>query len=364
MPDQEKLRSQALTRRTAFVRASGFGLTALAGLTCGFDLAAAEPLDLKPLPKGETVKVKIAVGSVADITHVAVWYATYGGLFDGLKADGIEVEVVPFGGGAEWLLALTSGQTQMAHGYFENAVRAHSQGRDVVSIFDVVPSPALQVVVRSDLAEKFKTVADLKGAVWGFTSFGSATHVVSLRVARHFGLDQGAVKWIPVGGTSGFLPSMREKRVDVLTATIFAANQLIQEGTAKMMVDLADQKVVAEVYGSYLGPALLSSKAYIEKNPFVVYKVASAVRQSILDIKSKPHEEIAKALPAQFQSPVLVASIESMAKALNQDGVSPLKAVDEMVQDMGDLKVGRGTLKAVDLVDNRFAEALNGALKQ
>ena len=53
---------------------------------------------------------------------------------------GIDVEVVPFGGGSEWLLALTSGQVDMAHGYFENAVRARSQGRDIILIDNILPT--------------------------------------------------------------------------------------------------------------------------------------------------------------------------------------------------------------------------------
>lgn len=317
-----------------------------------------QALDFSPLPKGETRTVKLAVGGVADTTHIAVWYAKYGGFFDKLKADGIEVEVVPFGGGSEWLLALTSGQTQMAHGYFENAVRAHTQGRDVVSLFNVLPTPIIQEIVRKDLADKIKTVADAKGVTWGFTSFGSATHVVALRVAKHYGLDPSTVKWVPVGGTTGFLPAIREKRVDVLSSTVVAANQLIQEGAAQMLVDLADPKMVKEIYGTYLGPALLSSKNYIAKNPFVVYKVTQAVQEAIRGLRTRPADEIARVLPDQFQSPVLKVSIESIARALNEDGITSDQAVEAMLADMTDLKVGKGTIKLTDIVDNRIAEAL------
>lgn len=321
----------------------------------------AQPLDLKPLPKGETRTVRIAVGGVADVTHIAVWYAKHAGFLDKLKADGIEVEVVPFGGGAEWLLAMTGGQVQMAHGYFENAVRAQSQGRDVVSIFDILPTPVFQIVVRKDLAARIKTGKDTAGAVWGFTSFGSATHVVSLRIARHFGVDPASIKWTPVGGTTGFLPSIREKRVDVLTTSVFAASQLIQEGSADLLFDMADPKIVGEVYGTYLGPALLSSKDYVTKNTFVAFKVTEAIRDAMLAIRAKPAEEIGRVLPEQFQSPVLKTSIEAMAKAMSVDGITPVEAADKMVEDMGDLKVAKGSIKGANLVDNRIAEALKAA---
>jgi ABC-type nitrate/sulfonate/bicarbonate transport system substrate-binding protein len=321
----------------------------------------AQSLDLKPLPKGETHTIKIGVGGVADTTHIAIWYAKYGGFLDKLKADGILVDVVPFGSGAEWLLAMTGGQVQMAHGYFENAVRAQSQGRDVITIFDVLPTPVFQVIVRKDLADKIKTLNDAAGAVWGFTAFGSASHVVSLRVAKQFGLEQSAVKWTPVGGTTGYLPSMREKRVDILTASVFAASQLIQEGDAVMRYDLADPAVVKEVYGQYLGPALLTSKEYLNKNMFVAYKVTEAIRDAIHAIHVKTPEEIGKVLPEQFQSSALTPSIAAMAKVLSEDGVTPIEAADKMISDMDDLKVSKGTLQGANIVDNRIAEALKAS---
>jgi ABC-type nitrate/sulfonate/bicarbonate transport system substrate-binding protein len=330
--------------------------------TIGVCVAAqAQPLDLKPLPKGETQTVKIGVGGIADTTHIAIWYAKYGGFLDRLKDDGIVADVIPFGSGSEWLLAMTSGQVQMAHGYFENAVRAQSQGRDVITIFDILPTPVFQIVVRKDLADKIKTLKDASGAVWGFTTFGSASHVVSLRVAKQFGLDQSAVKWTPVGGTTGYLPSVREKRVDILTASVFAANQLIQDGDAVMRYDLADPAVVKEVYGLYLGPALLTSKEYLNKNTFVAYKVTEAIRDAIHAIHTKSAEEIGKVLPEQFQSSALTPSIAALSKALSEDGVTPVEAADKMIDDMGDLKVAKGSLKGANVVDNRIAEALKAA---
>jgi ABC-type nitrate/sulfonate/bicarbonate transport system substrate-binding protein len=333
-------------------------LTALAALVVASCAAHAQSLDLKPLPKGQTQTIKIGVGGTADTTHIAIWYAKYGGFFDKLKEHGIVTEVIPFGSGAEWLLAMTGGQVQMAHGYFENAVRAQSQGRDVITIFNILPTPVFQIVVRKDLADKIKTLKDASGAVWGFTTFGSASHVVSLRVAKQFGVEQSSVKWTPVGGTTGFLPSIREKRVDILTASVFAASQLIQEGDAVMRYDLADPANVHETYGQYLGPALLTSKGFLDKNMFVAFKVTEAIRDAMHAIRVKPPEEIARVLPEHFQSPALVPSIAAMARALSEDGVTPVAAADKMIGDMGDLKIAKGALKGATIVDNRIAEAL------
>jgi NitT/TauT family transport system substrate-binding protein len=321
--------------------------------------AAAQDFHPAPLPAGQTRTVKLAVGGIADVTHLAVWYAKYAGYFDALTADGITVEVVPFGGGSEWLLALASGQVNMAHGYFENAVRAHSQGRDVVLIDNILPTPVFLIVVRNDLADTVKSVKDVKGLSWGFTSFGSASHVVSLRVAKFYDLEQSAVKWLGVGGSSGYLPAIREKRVDVLTTSVMTGTQLIQEGNARLLQDMTSAEAVAHIYGHpYLGPGMLTSRAYCDQEPFVVLKVVAAVRKAIAAVRAISATEIAKKLPAEFQVDSLVGAIDLTGKAFAADGEIPASTVLAMIRDMSDLKLGKGGIEPADMIDNRFIHAV------
>ncbi len=311
-----------------------------------------------PLPAGETRTVRLAVGGVADITHVAVWYAKFAGLFDALKPQGIDVEVVPFGGGSDWLLALTSGRVDLAHGYYENGVRARSQGRDVILLDNMMATPGLMIVVRADLADRVRSVKDTAGLTWGVTSFGSATHAVALRVTKFYGTSQTAVKWVGVGGTTGLLPSIREKRVDVLSSTLIAALQLIQEGSAKLLVDLVPEQIVSEIYGHpFLGLGLLGSKAYCDREPFAVFQVAKAIRAAITKLKSTPADEVAKLLPAEFQTGSLVDAIRVTAGAFATDGEVSLAAATAMIADMSDLKLGRG-MEPADTFDNRFIRAI------
>lgn len=343
-------------------RVSLFGRrTLLSLLPAGLAAHAAQAQDFhpSPLPKGETRTVKLAVGGVADVTHLAVWYAKYAGYFDALKADGITVEVVPFGGGSEWLLALASGQVDMAHGYFENAVRARSQGRDVVLIDNILPTPMFLIVVRADLAGTVKSVKDVKGLSWGFTSFGSASHVVSLRVAKFYGVEPAAVKWLGVGGSTGFLPAIREKRVDVLTASVMTGTQLIQEGSATLLQDVASAKAVEQIYGHpYLGPGLLTSHAFCEKEPFVVLKVTGAIQKAIAAVRATPAPVVATKLPAEFQVDSLVGAIDVTSKAFALNGEIPLSTAVAMISDMSDLKMGKGGVDPAETIDNRFIRAV------
>ena len=42
-------------------------------------VAQAQEFRPPPLPPGQRRTVKVAVGGVADVTHLAVWYAKFGG---------------------------------------------------------------------------------------------------------------------------------------------------------------------------------------------------------------------------------------------------------------------------------------------
>src|SRR3546814_15505526 len=96
---------------------------------------------------------------------------------------------------------------------------------------------------------------------------------------------------------------MREDRVDVLTSGIEAANQLVQEGTANMLVDLTDPAAVKEVYGyPYISVALISTDSYTSENPYITYRIVDALNTAIDTIKHTPRAESAHLLPAEFQS--------------------------------------------------------------
>ena len=330
------------------------------GMIGAHGASAQDDLDLTPLAEGETVSVTIGVGGTASPTQIGVWAAEYGGFFDPLREDGIDIELVPFGGGSDAMLALSGGQTDMSFQFLENGIRARAQGRDIVAIYNALPVPALGVTVRSELQDEITEVPDLAGRRWGFTSFGSGSHVVSLRVATHYGIDPAYVSWTPVGGVRGYLPSMREDRVDALTSGIEAANTLVQEGTAFLLVDLTDPETVREIYGfPYISVSMMSTEDFVNENPYVTYRVIAALHEAIDFIKTTPAAEVAALLPDAFQGPALEMSLETLAAAHSDDGTIDVEVVQHMIDDIEELQVASAEdFSAAQLVDNRFVEAV------
>lgn len=343
-------------------------LAAAAGITAlsvfGSGIALSQSLNLTPIPKSPVRTITFGVGGTEpDLGYLPMWVAKYGGFFDALKADGINVELVAFPGGAEAILALASGQVPLMYQSFENAIRARAQGRDVTAIFSSTIAPGPVIVIRKDLADKVKSLSDTKGLRWGITSLGAATHAISMRLARYSGVDPAAIQWTPVGGMSGTVPALREKRIDVLAASITARNILVSEGLAVELFNPNPPDVTRKVFGhDYLGLTVLSSKKYTDENSYVVYKVLEAVRKATDKIRSSTGAEIIKILPTQFQSSTAVATIDEMSRNLNKDGfIEPQTAV-KMAGDLDDLKMTRTSVDPTAAVDNRFVEELRKQL--
>ncbi len=340
------------------VLAAGFGFGAAGLMPRRGNAAAYVP---KPLAKGETVSVILGVGGIdSEPAYLGVWLPLYGGYFDALKADGITVNVVPFpSGGADAILGLASGRTQINYQSAENAIRAQAQGRDATVIYNAMPTPGVFIMARRGLEARVKTVADVKGLRWGVTGFGASAHTVSLRAARYGGVDPAAISWISLGGLAGFMPSVREGRVDVFAATPSQRAAMLQDGLAYDLLDLFHRDTARKVYGhDYIGLGLLTLRSYSDQNPFVVYKVIEATHKAIAAGMQTPPEKLAAILPAQFQTPLLIPTIQTMLQGFGPDGYSDPADAANMIADLTTLKLISRPVDAASVVDNRFVEAL------
>jgi hypothetical protein len=181
-----------------------------------------------------------------------------------------------------------------------------------------------------------------------------------MRIASHFGVDPATINWMPVGGMSGTMPALRDKRIDVLAASITARNILVSEGVAVEIFNPNPAEVSRELFGHvYIALSVLSTKSYTDQNNYVVYRILEALRKATDKIRSSSGAEILKLLPKMYDSPTAVASIEEMARNLNPDGHIDTDAAVKMVDDLKDLKITRGKVNPAGAVDNRFVDELN-----
>jgi len=322
---------------------------------------------MKPMAPGEQHSMILGVGGPEpDFSYLAIWYAKYGGYFDALKKDGITVNVISYPGGAEAILGLASGKSQMNFQSFENALRARAQGRDITTIYNSQTTTGCVTVVQKKLSDKVKTVKDTGGLRWGFSGFGASTHTVALRKVAKYGVPKESIQWIPVGGMAGMVPAMREGRIDVLTGTATAAYTLIHDGVANLLLDANDPKVVMDLYGyQYLGLGLLTSNAYTTANPYATYRIVDAVHRASMALRAMPASQVLAKLPPQYQSAIAEDLIKANVRALSATGITSEDYAARMTADLAELKITnpgvtvQQVLKGV--VDNRFANAVSRA---
>lgn len=360
----ESLRSGAITRRSVLAASAGLGLAALLPLARAQGLQL--PPGVKPLAPGQTHSMILGVGGPEpDFSYLAIWFAKYGGYFDALKKDGITVNVTSYPGGAEAILGLASGKSQMNFQSFENALRARAQGRDITTIYNSQTTTGCVTVVHKKHADRVKSVADTAGLRWGFSGFGASTHTVALRKVAKYGVPQEKIQWIPVGGMAGMVPAMRENRIDVLTGTATAAYTLVHDGVASLLLDANDPKVVMDLYGyQYLGLGLLSTNGYTSANPYATYRIVEAVHRASMALRRmKPSDVLAK-LPQQYHSPLSEKLIQANVQALSATGITNEEYAAKMTADLKELKITTANVTVEQVlkgvVDNRFVMAVQG----
>src|SRR6266436_5854581 len=117
-------------------------------------------------------------------TFLAIWMAEVAGFY---QAQGLQLEVVRMVGGSESGPALKAGRIHLMHIGMSSVVRANTTGRG-----DLRCIGSLSNVIRSTMftAPNVKTVADLKGGVFGISSAGSESDSATTLALKRLGLTR------------------------------------------------------------------------------------------------------------------------------------------------------------------------------
>ena len=128
----------------------------------GWAPIAALALALHAGPGTALEKTKVVIGAATTGTFVSYPLA----LADKLgyfKAEGLDAEIVTFAGGTKAVQGLMGGTADYNVGLYEYTIRLQPQNQYLVSVFNQILYPGFAVGVRKPLADKVKTLKDLKG---------------------------------------------------------------------------------------------------------------------------------------------------------------------------------------------------------
>ena len=121
----------------------------------------------------EKPKLELGVGGKPLLYYLPLTIAETKGYF---KAEGLDVTINDFGGGAKSLQSLMGGSVDVVTGAYEHTIRMQAKNQPLQAVIELGRFPGIVLMVKKELEGKVKTAADLKGLKIGVTAPGSSTN--------------------------------------------------------------------------------------------------------------------------------------------------------------------------------------------
>jgi len=310
----------------------------------------------------EKPKVALAVGGRNLLYYLPLSIAESLGYF---KAEGLDITINDFAGGAQSLRALVGGSVDVVSGAFEHTVNMQAKGQRLRAFVLQGRAPQIVLGVNPKTMPNFKSVADLKGKKIGVTAPGSSTNVMANFVLAKAGLRPSDVSFIGVGTSSGAVAAMRSGQIDALSNLDPVITLLQRSGDLKIV---SDTRVVAEadkVFGGPMPSACLYAKQdFIDKNPVTVQALANAIVRADKWIQNAGPADIIKAVPESYllgDRAIYIDAFLAAKGALSPDGLIPEKGPDTAFRALAsiDPEIADAKVDLTAVYTNEFVKKAN-----
>ncbi len=310
----------------------------------------------------EKPKVTIAVGGKNLLYYLPLTIAEQLGYF---KAEGLDVTIVDFAGGARALQAVVGGSADVVSGAFEHTVNMQHKGQRLRAFVLQGRAPQIVLGVNPKTMPGYKTVADLKGKKIGVTAPGSSTNVMVNFILAKAGLKPSDVAIIGVGAAQGAVAAMRSGQIDAMSNLDPVITLLQRSGDLKV---ISDTRIVAEAEKVFGGPmpagCLYTPQTYIDKNPNTIQALTNAMVRANHWIQAAGPGEIIKAVPESYllgDRAVYIDAFLAAKGALSADGLFPDKGADTAYRALAsiDADIAKAKLDLAAVYTNDFVKRAN-----
>lgn len=331
---------------------------ALACLAVGLTARAAEP---------ERKAVKLAVGSQI-LNYMPLALGQSLGYF---SREGLDVTIENFqAGGSKALQALVGGSVDGVVGFYDHTIQMQAKRKEISCVFLLNDVPGIVFGVRTDLADKVRTGADMKGLKIGVTTPGSSTDMIARYYVKKSGLSERDVQILSVGSGPPGMTALQNKTVDVLGYYDPVATLMARRNEAKILLDGRTEEGSRQAFGGiYPTACLYLNRDFIDKNPETVQRLADGLLRTVRYIHSSPVETVVDAIPAGYKTADRDLNIEIMRASgalFSRTGLFDPKTLTTPLTVLSGFDETIGTAK-IDLsktYTNRFAEEAARRLKE
>jgi NitT/TauT family transport system substrate-binding protein len=294
-------------------------------LCCAAAAMVAAPA-LRAQAKLEKTKLSIAVGGKAAFYYLPLTIAEQLGYF---KAEGLDVEISDFAGGARALQALVGRLGRRVSGAYEHTI--NMQAKNQFQSF-VLQGRAPQIA----MGVSTKTMPGYKQR--GRPARQEDRRVGAGLVDQHGGQPR-AVARRPEGQRRELrrrghgrrrAGALRSGQIDAMSNTDPVMTMLEQKGDVKIISDTRTLKGTQEVFGGPMPAACLYTHAeFVEKNPNTCQALANAIVHGLKWLQTAGPSDIIKTVPESYllgDRALYLASFNKVREAIALDGLLPERA--------------------------------------
>jgi NitT/TauT family transport system substrate-binding protein len=268
---------------------------ALAGLAVLFGVSSYSPSLAQSLEK---TQLQLGVGGKPLLYYLPLTIAERKGYF---KAEGLDVTISDFGGGAQALTALIGGSVDAVTGAYEHTIRMQQKGQSIVATLELGRFPGIVLAVAKAQAGEIKSVVDLKGKKIGVTAPGSSTQLTVSYLLAKAGLSTDDVSIVGVGGGASAVAAMENGTIDAISHLDPVISKLEADAAISILIDTRTEAGTQQVYGATNPAAVLYLKSdFVAANPKTTQALTNALYRALKWLSTATPEEVADAVPEQY----------------------------------------------------------------
>lgn len=341
-----------LRRRTLVAGASA--ATALGLIPSAFAQGAGAP---------EKAKVVLGVGGKSLLYYLPLTIAEQKGYF---KAQGLDVEINDFGGGAKSLQALVGGSVDIVTGAYEHTVRMQAKGQDIRAVCELGRFPGIVVGVKKELAGQIKSAADFKGRKIGVTAPGSSTALTAQYAMVKAGLKPTDAAIIGVGSGASAIAAMQKGEIDLISHLDPVIAKLEADGNIVALIDTRTEAGTKALFGATNPAATAYLRAdFIEKNPNTTQRLVNAFVAALKWLSTATPEQVADTVPAAYHfgdKALYIRAVGASKESYSKDGVIPRSGMDSVMAMLTtlDAEFAKSKVDVATSFDGRFVAKAGG----
>ena len=281
------------------------------------------------------------------------------------KDEGLDVERSMFPGGPKVLQSMLGGTADFGSSAYSNTLTMAVKGQKVVAVALMARYPGYVVGISARSAAKYKAMKDMSGATIGVTAPGSSNNQVLDYIATKAGLDPKAYSVVGVGAQAGAAAAVRQGQVDGLISVDPVITMLTRTHDLNVIADMRTAAGTRAALGTdqYPEAAILTTAAFVEKNPHTVQAMVNAIVRAERFLQTATPEQVVAALPVEYQLNDRAAFIEAYTHSrdiFSPDGrfapSGPPAVLDILSRSDRELEAAKGRIDILGTYTNRFVD--------